>query len=162
MFLCLPNTGGNMLSKDVLDRFAPKFWRNISPEPNSGCWLWTAASNGKNYGAMWVGSTTCLAHRFSYMLHKGPISSSLEIDHTCRVTFCVNPDHLEAVPHVVNVRRGDRGKYQRERTHCAKGHPFDEENTYRYKDNVWKRGCVICRRFSAKMAARRSRAARRS
>lgn len=31
----------------------------------------------------------------------------LEFDHLCRNKLCVRPDHLEAVTHTENVRRGN-------------------------------------------------------
>jgi hypothetical protein len=35
----------------------------ISPEPNSGCWLWTAAVDGSGYGVTSEHGKTALAHR---------------------------------------------------------------------------------------------------
>jgi DNA gyrase/topoisomerase IV subunit A len=32
----------------------------------------------------------------------------MDIDHLCKQKDCVNPDHLEPVPHVENLRRGPR------------------------------------------------------
>lgn len=51
-------------------------------------------------------STTRIgAHRLAYMRAKGAIPRGFHIDHLCRVTNCVNPDHLEAVTPGENVRR---------------------------------------------------------
>jgi hypothetical protein len=47
-----------------------------------------------------------LAHRAYYEDAKGAIPPHLDLDHLCRVPACVNPDHLEAVPRAINVRRG--------------------------------------------------------
>lgn len=38
------------------------------------------------------------------------------------------------------------------KTHCPKGHPYDEVNTYRYKDG--RRGCIICGNDRQRIAAR--------
>ncbi len=51
-----------------------------------------------------------MAHRWFYEQAKGPIPDGLSIDHLCRVPPCVNPDHLEAVSHTENVRRGKAAK----------------------------------------------------
>ncbi|WP_396092344.1 HNH endonuclease, partial [Erwinia amylovora] len=54
----------------------------------------------------------------------GPIPDGLVLDHLCRVRRCCNPDHLEPVGFVENVRRGDAGKhgFNTGKTHCPKGH----------------------------------------
>lgn len=41
-----------------------------------------------------------------YELLVGPIPEGLTIDHLCRNTMCVNPDHLEPVTHRENLMRG--------------------------------------------------------
>ncbi len=71
-------------------------------------------------------------------MFKGPIPEGLELDHLCRVRHCVNPDHLEAVTHRENIRRGLGGP----RSHCINGHEFTPENT------SLKRGWQACRACS--------------
>jgi hypothetical protein len=78
-----------------------RFWRHVTFEPNTGCWLWVSSWRRDGYGHIDFRS----AHRLSYEMHKGPISKGLEIDHLCRTPCCVNPCHLETVTHAVNVRR---------------------------------------------------------
>jgi HNH endonuclease len=79
------------------------------PEPNSGCWLWLGASTEGDprydYGVIRVEGRTVRAHRVSYELARGPVPNRLELDHICRNSYCVNPDHLEAVTHEENLRR---------------------------------------------------------
>ena len=48
------------------------------------------------------------AHRVFYERRHGPVPKGL--DHLCRVTLCVNPDHLDPVVHRENVRRGIAAK----------------------------------------------------
>ncbi len=79
----------------LLDRFMIKY----TPEPNSGCWLWTAGwSRGIGYGQIirkkngkWQ---SAWAHRISWELFRGDIPNDLFVLHKCDVRLCVNPDHL--------------------------------------------------------------------
>ena len=99
----------------TLARFEDKY----VPEPNTGCWLWIAGVNKDGYGGFRADTRTWLAHRVSYEHFVGPIPEGLELDHLCRTRSCVNPNHLEPVIHIVNVRRGlNVGE-----TNGAKTHP---------------------------------------
>ena len=110
-----------------------RFWEHVSPEPNTGCWIWAGPGDGRGYGA--VAGTK--AYRAAYILLVGPVPAHLELDHLCRNKICVNPDHLEAVTHAENSRRAFRHI-----THCPKGHPYNEKNTY-YRGGE-RRKCRVC------------------
>ena len=130
------------VTKKLLDRFMAK----VSPEPNSGCWLWVGAITAQGYGSIGKGVKTYMAHRVSYELFKGPIPAELHIDHLCRVRCCVNPDHLEAVTRAVNTQRGAASfdPWRSRLTHCKNGHAFDGQNT-RIKFNPDGSGHRVCR-----------------
>jgi hypothetical protein len=55
-----------------------------------------------------------LAHRYFYETHRGPIPNGAVLDHTCRNTICVNPDHLEVVTTAINTQRGRSAKLTRQ------------------------------------------------
>lgn len=80
--------------KPLIERFEAK----VSPEPMSGCWLWTGAVKELGYGVIGLGSRTqgtAKAHRVAYELYKGEIPAGLAVMHTCDNPGCVNPNHLE-------------------------------------------------------------------
>lgn len=87
------------------------------------------------------------AHRLAYEFSKGLIPEGKTLDHLCRVRHCVNPDHLEPVSRGENVLRGvSPSAINARKTHCSKGHDYNEENTkYLRRGN---RRCRICHRQS--------------
>lgn len=85
-----------------------RFLLFVSPEPNTGCWLWTGcagSANGYGYFSKRRADGASLAHRAAYELFVGQIPTDLHIDHLCRNTFCVNPAHLEPVTQLENNKR---------------------------------------------------------
>lgn len=80
------------------------------------------------------------AHRTSYKSFKGNIPKGLTIDHLCRNTICINPDHLEAVTLAENIRRGfSPTAINKRKTACPKGHPY----TWRDRGRRTCRPCKI-------------------
>ncbi|MGI9402887.1 MAG: HNH endonuclease signature motif containing protein [Hyphomicrobium sp.] len=128
----------------------------VSPEPNSGCWLWTGACNRDGYAQFALNGARNGGHRFSYELFVGPIPEGLQIDHLCRVRCCVNPAHLEPVTQRENARRGNVGQNNKSKTHCPKGHPYTPDNTY--VTPVGRRDCMECRREARRRHYWRQRA----
>lgn len=78
-------------------------WYSVCPV--SGCWNWLGAINF-GYGVYRVNGKKVKAHRYSYELVHGPVPINTDLDHLCRNRRCGNPDHLEKVARVENVRRG--------------------------------------------------------
>jgi hypothetical protein len=77
-----------------------------------GCWLWTGYRDRKGYAKIRNDQGKKVwAHRFSYEMHNGPIQEGMTVDHTCRRTSCVNPDHLELVTLEENNRRARIANY---------------------------------------------------
>lgn len=135
------STRSDDLSLGLPERIESK----ISPEPNSGCWLWTAGTDARGYARIQTGNKPKRAHRVVYEMLVGPIPSGLVLDHLCRVHGCVNPEHLEPVTQKTNIFRGEgiAAKHIL-KTHCDFGHEFTPENTYQHAKG-W-RYCKACRK----------------
>ena len=127
-----------------------RFWDKV--EKTSTCWEWKSALTKtnlkkaipKSYGVININKKTYKAHRISYTLVKGKIPDDMVIDHLCRNTTCVNPDHLEAVTNQENIGRGV-GKTLQEG--CINGHKYTKETLYTYYSERYpngRRGCKIC------------------
>ena len=77
----------------------------------SPCLIFPGSVTYGGYGCVGTGSrtdgtrTTGLAHRVVYEATHGPVPEGMVIDHLCSVRRCVEPTHLEAVTHSVNVKR---------------------------------------------------------
>lgn len=112
----------------------------------SGCWDWQRKRDRHGYGHIKVGGRDILAHRASYEAFVAEIPAGLTIDHLCKNTACVNPLHLEPVTNRENILRSDGIAARSARlTSCHRGHPFDEQNTYR--DARGSRHCRACNRI---------------
>lgn len=102
------------------------------PEPNSGCWLWLLKLDKNGYGSLKKGGRSLRAHRYVYESLVAPIPEDHEIDHLCRNRCCCNPQHLEVVTQLENIRRRLRsdkvGKYRLANTLCPHGHPYSGNN----------------------------------
>jgi hypothetical protein len=92
--------------------------------------LWTGAIEKSGYGVIWDSShgNNRKVHRVAFELAHGEPPTG-DLDHLCRVRRCAATPHLEVVTPAENAARGDVGKHQRDKTHCPKGHPYDERNT---------------------------------
>lgn len=128
----------------------------ICYEPMSGCWLWTAGQDGHGYGAAWWRGRMRKAHAVIHEILIGDIPEGLEHDHLCRNRICCNPWHIEAVTHAENSRRGDNGKYLKERTHCPRGHEYAVE-AYEVPSRPGARYCQGCNRERSRERRARKR-----
>lgn len=122
---------------------AERFWAKV--DRSGECWVWIGWRTSGGYGGFDLTEPEAgghiPAHRFAYEQEVGPIPPGLELDHLCRNTACVRPDHLEAVTHRENVLRGNGITAQAaRRTHCPRGHAYD------YRTKAGDRRCRTCDR----------------
>jgi hypothetical protein len=131
-----------------------RFWAKVQRGTDDECWLWTGGT-AHGYGRFRPDPRrssrrpAVAAHRFAYELLIGPIPEGLTLDHLCEVRNCVNPAHLRPATNGDNARRSENtwaGRNVR-KTHCKRGHPYDDENTAWVKSVRGRlaRECRICR-----------------
>lgn len=156
-----------------------RFWSRVDkngpvPEglPEMGpCWLWTGALR-EGYANFNLNNKSVDAHRIAYLWLVGAIPEGKQLDHlchtvsidtckggeTCHHRRCVNPAHLDPVTGVTNAMRGlSPHALNARKTHCPKGHPYDEENTYINSEG--QRICRICQARRMREWYQRKRAA---
>ena len=150
-----------------------RFWRKV--RKTDECWEWQGLKNAYGYGVITASGRQgkmWFAHRYSWVLHNGPIPENASyhgsvIRHSCDNRSCVNPEHLllgtqkdnvadmdSRGRRVSNPRRGaahhNGGKPQ-----CKHGHEFTPENT-----RINARGhrtCKACHNAQSKKAHKQKR-----
>jgi hypothetical protein len=141
------------------------FWAKVNRAGQGGCWEWTGKTIPNGYGQIAIAKRHLYSHRVSFEIHNGQIPSGLHIDHLCRNRACCNPAHLEAVACSENLRRSSiaPATINVAKTHCIRGHEFNEANTYvappRKGNPNGQRVCRPCARTTdaARRAARGQR-----
>lgn len=146
---------GGPFPETPLDRMAEKI------HVEGDCWMWTGATDGGGrYGSIYNSATKKVerAHRRAYELLVGPVEDGLVIDHLCRRTLCVNPDHLDQVTQRENILRGfGIPAANARKTHCVNGHEYAMGNTLRKGPDGRQRACRECRRVASREGQRRRR-----
>lgn len=100
--------------RDVsMDALPMHLQSKLMPEPNTGCWIWIAATSkgGRcgGYGSVRDGGRNRQAHRVVWEQFFGPLHLHETLDHVaargCSTITCCNPAHLEPVSQGENNRR---------------------------------------------------------
>jgi len=119
-----------------------RFWEKVDKADD--CWLWVGGKSSAGYGTFNLGDQKYdYAHRVAYRLMVGSIPEGLVLDHLCRVRHCCNPNHLEPVVQLENVRRG-QGVFEFAGRCMSGKHQIDRPSDYRLIDGG--RRCLACDR----------------
>ncbi len=131
-------------------------------------------SKSNGYAQVWIGCGSerkmILVHKYMWEKKHGPVNDDptldLVLDHVCRNRACCNVDHLRIVTRYVNSTENNDGVggTNLRKTHCLRGHPFDEANTKlitpRSKPGKVHRECRECRRLWKRREWQRSKSRR--
>lgn len=152
---------GPYRKRDPRDYLWPKIQKGSPDE----CWPWLGRINSHGYGMFDIQRRTTTAHRATYLLLVGEIPPGYDVDHICHTRDCeggqgcphrrcVNPRHLQLLTRSENLKRGHAGRHttgefggpqwQRAKTRCPRGHPYDAENTYVLPSRPTARYCRQC------------------
>ena len=134
-------------------RTLEEIFDKCSPEPTSGCWLWTGAQV-HGYAGIWLSTGGIVrVHRLVWTLVHGTIPKGQFVLHKCDVRGCVNPSHLELGDNAKNLEDARlRGRLIRR--YCIKGHQFTVQ-TERFSKG--HKVCRICDSVRKKAYYRRLR-----
>jgi HNH endonuclease len=116
----------------------------IKFDPDTGCWLWTAAVNKLGYAKLNLvdKKPSHYAHRVLYEMYIGGIEKGMHLHHLCQTPCCVNPGHLQLLSAAEHLNLDNPNQFK-EWTRCARGHEYTPQNTY-----IWRgeRRCRTCGR----------------
>jgi hypothetical protein len=88
----LPRVNGKIRAYTPEER-AAAFWLRVAK--TDGCWIWNGAVTSHGYGCVQVGGRKVIgAHKYAYLISKGPVADGLQVMHSCDTPRCVNPAHL--------------------------------------------------------------------
>ncbi len=103
-----------------------EFFAHCSPEPNTGCWLWTRMWDKDGYGRVRHNGKQRGAHRVAFELFRGAIPEGMCVCHRCDTPACCNPDHLflgTSVDNVVDRVAKGRTRVASGDRHGSRTHP---------------------------------------
>jgi HNH endonuclease len=123
----MPARRGLMEHDDTVEKERKQFLEYLTGKfrtTPAGCWIWLRATNNGYPVMRWQGRKW-LVHRLTYCLFRGEIPENFDVRQLCSNRSCIQPEHLNTVPRSQRIRQRPRAK----KTHCLKGHPYNEENT---------------------------------
>lgn len=108
----------------------------------------------RGYGRVWHNGKLVYEHRLVFQRENFGIDiASKIIHHTCKNSWCINPQHLIAITRKEHSAEHDLSGWaliHSQKTICKYGHPLDGRNKK-------QRFCLVCKRKSANAYVKRNR-----
>ena len=112
-------------------------------------WIWLGENHISGYGITnYKNNRHARVHRLScYLFHNLDLNVRKQLachKTTCNRKNCWNPEHLYVGNQANNMKDTVRCKthYQTIKTHCPKGHEYDNKNTFLYQERRYCRACM--------------------
>lgn len=124
------------------------FWSKVDCGTDDECWQWLGVKSQLGYGVVRIKNSNYMAHRVGYELECGEIPIGYDIHHKCENPSCINPYHLIAITHQEHMNKYTPKScitFQKQKTHCSRGHEFTVENIYITPQGY--RNCRLCHRY---------------
>lgn len=150
--------GGHKLTDEAYNERWMKHVLSKVRQDENGCWIWQGFKNWKGYGQVGYRGKNIAVHRQIFMVTYGvKLGFHDYVCHACDVKPCCNPLHLFRGDNKINqLDAANKGVHGcNKKTHCPRGHKYDDENTYVIKkaNGRTARDCRICQRARMRIDA---------
>ena len=112
---------------------------------SNGCRVWNKKESlfPSGHVAISFRGNAMKAHRALWIETFGDLDSKTVVRHICNNPACTNIEHLTTGTQADNIQDMiDAGRHgMTNKTHCPKGHEYNETNTRTYKGRRWCRAC---------------------
>lgn len=107
-----------------IEKLKKRLLKNSVVDPETGCWVWCGKISSSGYGQLTVRileksyPVNLYVHRLAVVIFQGKrLRDDCHVDHICRNTLCINPEHVRQVRARTNLTRR---RYAKTATCCAR------------------------------------------
>lgn len=119
-----------------------RFNRKVGPLEANGCRLWAGSLDTWGYGYFKIAGRNLPAHQIAlYLAGRPQPDPSKQVDHICKVTWCVEASHLRWVTVSQNNSNRDYKNKWSDSATCSKGHRWDAQRPIETTHGI---RCRVC------------------